>query len=579
MEYPKLNLLPTSRYVTDRFLGYNHNLRLGDGEFYEMENMTSDHCPILAPRGKRGVFATYPNARALIGKDTLCFVDGADFVVGESRLPLGLTEGKKQLVSMGAYVLIFPDRKYVNTADLTDAGSIEAAVSCTGSVTFTPCTQEGAPQSAQFIQATPPEDPENNCLWVDTSGPIHVRKQYSAETGQWVAEATAYVKIAAPGIGGPFAQFDGVRLGGLGEQTPQLAALEGAAIVQDRGEDHLVVAGILDESQTVTLTLTVRRVMPELDFVVESRNRLWGCRYGPDDSGAFVNRLYASKLGDFKNWECYMGLSTDSYYANLGTDGGFTGAITYLGYPLFFKENMLHQVFGDYPAQFRVMDTACRGVQAGCEKSLAIVNEILYYKARHAVCAYDGSLPVEVSAALGDERYGFAVAGAIGNKYYVSMEGSGGHVLFVYDTARSLWHKEDDLWAEDFAVCQGELYCLEHGTGRILALLGSGEQEKGSVPWMVETGILGTNQPDRKYISRLNVRMSMDVGGRARFFVQYDSMGGWEHLGTVNVTSLKSFSLPIRPRRCDHLRLRIEGVGDARIYSITKTTEQGSDIS
>ena len=94
---------------------------------------------------------------------------------------------------------------------------------------------------------------------------------------------------------------------------------------------------------------------------------------------------------------------------------------------------------------------------------------------------------------------------------------------------------------------------------------------------MVQTGILGTDQPDRKYISRLTVRMSMDVGGRARFFVQYDSMGGWEHLGTVNVTSLKSFSLPIRPRRCDHLRLRIEGVGEARIYSITKTIEGGSE--
>ena len=47
-----------------------------------------------------------------------------------------------------------------------------------------------------------------------------------------------------------------------------------------------------------------------------------------------------------------MGLSTDSYYGNLGTDGKFTGAITHMGYPLFFKENCLHKVYGDYPAQF-----------------------------------------------------------------------------------------------------------------------------------------------------------------------------------------------------------------------------------
>jgi hypothetical protein len=42
-------------------------------------------------------------------------------------------------------------------------------------------------------------------------------------------------------------------------------------------------------------------------------------------------------------------------------------------------------------------------------------------------------------------------------------------------------------------------------------------------------------------------------------------------------TSLKTFSVPIKPKRCDHLRLRIDGEGNAKIFSITKTIEQGSD--
>ena len=42
--------------------------------------------------------------------------------------------------------------------------------------------------------------------------------------------------------------------------------------------------------------------------------------------------------------------------------------------------------------------------------------------------------------------------------------------------------------------------------------------------------------------------------------------------------NLRSFAVPIRPRRCDHLRLRIEGEGDAKIFSIAKTIEIGSDI-
>ena len=56
MKYPSLKALPSSRQMTDTFLGYNHNLRIGSGEFFDMKNMTSDHYPILAPRGQRGVY-------------------------------------------------------------------------------------------------------------------------------------------------------------------------------------------------------------------------------------------------------------------------------------------------------------------------------------------------------------------------------------------------------------------------------------------------------------------------------------------------------------------------------------------
>ena len=42
MQYPKLRELETSRQMVDAFRGYNHNLRISDGEFFDMKNMTSD---------------------------------------------------------------------------------------------------------------------------------------------------------------------------------------------------------------------------------------------------------------------------------------------------------------------------------------------------------------------------------------------------------------------------------------------------------------------------------------------------------------------------------------------------------
>ena len=95
---------------------------------------------------------------------------------------------------------------------------------------------------------------------------------------------------------------------------------------------------------------------------------------------------------------------------------------------------------------------------------------------------------------------------------------------------------------------------------------------------MAESGVIGTVSPDRKYVSRLNIRMSLDIGSRVYINAQYDSCGEWVHLGTMTGTSLRSFTVPIRPKRCDHFRLRIVGEGDAKIYSISKTIEQGSDI-
>ena len=595
MKYPTLYAKGASRKMVDVFKGYNHNLRVGDGEFFDMQNMTSDYYPVLSPRKKRGVYASETNTQGMITKDALCYVDGPDFVINKYRVSMGLStlakDCPKKLVSMGAYVIILPDKKYINTADLTDYGNIEAQYTSNSPVAFTLCKLDSSDYAVDYTQSDEPENPDNMTMWVDTSTVPHTLKQWSESSGMWVSIATTYVKIASAGIGLPFEKYDGISITGLKdkalhdnvsgnelEDTSELAALEGAAVVWEKGDDYIVVVGIMETTRIISDSITISRKMPHMDFIVESNNRLWGCRYGENINGDVVNEIYASKLGDFKNWNCFMGLSTDSYAVSVGTDGQFTGAITHLGYPLFFKETVLHKVYGDYPANIQVQDTACRGVQKGCDRSMAIVNEVLYYKARSGVCAYDGSLPVEVSYAFGDVRYTNAVGGSHGNKYYICMQDTAGQYhLFVYDTAKSLWHKEDDLQADAFCSCDDEMYCASGD--QIITMLGSDAEDPDDVQWMVETGEIGISSPDMKYISRLTIRMSMDIGAEVRFFAQYDLSDEWEHVCTLEGTNLRSFSIPIRPKRCDHMRLRIEGEGMAKIYSITKTIEQGSELS
>lgn len=591
MIFPKLTELPASRRVTDVFSGYNHNLRIGDGEFYDEENLCSDNYPLLSVRRQRGVYASPAAPQGLIAKDSLCYVDGSKFVVNGKAIEMGLSTAAedcpKSLVSMGAYVIILPDKKYINTVEVSDRGSMEAAYTSTGEVTFSLCTVDGGSYGDVITSAAAPEDPANGAYWLDVSGEQHALKVYSSATGVWSTVATTYVKISATGIGAQFGQYDGVQLSGIVKNG--VKDLNGSAIVWAKGDDYIVVVGILDAAVTQTAAdgaVKVERSVPDMDFVVESGNRLWGCKYGYVD-GKTVNEIYASKLGDFKNWNCFMGISTDSYIVSCGTDGAWTGAVTHLGYPLFFKEDCLHKVYGTFPSNFQIQTTTCRGVQKGSERSMAIVNEVLYYKSRGGVCAYDGSLPAEISTAFGGESYSDAVGGGHRHKYYISMKDSGGtwH-LFVYDTRLGVWHREDNTHAKAWCSCRDEMYYIDAVDRKIRTVLGSGTQETAAIPWKAETGTIvaltsSTKYPDRianrKYVGRMLIRMALEPGSTVQAYVEYDSGGTWEKLWSMTGKNLRTFSFPVRPHRCDHFRLKLEGTGGAKIYSITKTLEQGSD--
>lgn len=590
MRYSTLPTKASSRDMIQQFGGYNHNMRIGSGEFYDMKNLTSTYYPLLAPRQTRGFYTGGGSINGMIAKDQLCYVDGKDFVIGSQHIDMGLTDGEKTLVSMGAYVVIWPDRKYINTVDIEDRGAVEATMETSGNARFSLCNVNAESYDVTYISDKEPslEQMENIKYWLDTSAKPHQLKQYSTATGMWVSLATTYIKIESTGIGKLFEKGDGVEISGLKDTQltlidgtaftdDEIAAIDGSFVIQAKEDNYIVIVGMLSTIRTISNKITVSRTMPEMDFVIESGNRLWGCRYGLDAKGEYVNQIYASKLGDFKNWKCFEGVSTDSYYANCGTDGSFTGAVTHLGYPLFFKEECMHKVYGSYPAQYQIQTTSCRGVQKGSHKSLAIVGEILYYKSRLGVCAFDGSLPTEISGNLGDVAYSQAVAGAHGSKYYITMKDTGGtYHLFVYDASKGLWHKEDNLQAKCFCSHGNEMYYLDCATGQIRTMLGSGTPLEKQVEWMAQTGLLCVDDPDKKYISRLQIRMQLEPESTVKIYMEYDSSGEWEYVCTMKGTDLRSFNLPVKPRRCDHMKLKMEGKGNARVFSISKTVEQGS---
>lgn len=588
---PELNVTAQTTLMTGTFLGYNHNLVTQDGEMYDMQNLSGQDYPLLSPRKRRGIVQRISHPAGMIAKDSLAYVDGDRLIYNGHHVPgvVLSTDEKmlpKRMVSMGAYLCIWPDKVYVNTADLSDCGTMYANWESEAETTLTMCRGDGTDYDKESITLsnTAPENPANGDFWLDTSGSVHVLKQYNTYTAEWVQVATTYIKIQSANIGTQFQPYDTVTISGLSypsEEDPEMAEqvkfLNADAIIYACGTDYIVIAGLIDQAVTTSEKVQIQRRVPDCDYITESNNRLWGCKYGLVD-GKPINEIYACKLGDFKNWRSYMGLSTDSYAVSVGTDGVFTGAATLKGTPLFFKEGCVHRVAGFTPSTFTMTTTMCRGVQEGSSESLAVVGEALLYKGRTDVMLYDGSQPVAISNALGDVRYRNASAGAYADRYYLSMQDQDdAWHMFVYDVQKGLWHREDSMHAVHFAQLDDELYFIDVDTGDLVAENGFDGTLEEAVEWSATFGKYGFEYEGQKYLSRYNLRMSLEPGSKVKMEIQYDSDGKWHTMGTMTGKTLRTFMVPVIPRRCDHCQLRLSGVGGMKIYSVARILELGGD--
>lgn len=578
-EAPYLQQRGRNRSITTDFRGLNLSQGIGDGEWAWMQNMDTREYPAVARRQKRVHVATLNKPNGLCATDRLCFVDGVKFYYNGFYYG-DVEDSEKTLVPMGAKIAIFPDKKLFDTTTFSFTDMEQKNVS-SGTVSVTLAKGDGTPYGEYTEGDTAPENPENGQLWLDTSGDAPVMKTWSEAQGLWVAEATTYVLVSATGLGQGLKALDGVTVSGLEE-----AGLNGDWILTDAGPDYILFTGILQKTLTQAGEVRVERTCPEMDFVVEKDNRLWGC-------SSADHEIYCCKLGDPTNWRAYQGVATDSYAVTVGTPGPFTGAAVSGSAVIFFKENCLHRVYGTQPSNFTVYVDNLRGVQQGCHKSAVRVNEYLYYKSVFDVCVYADSEVAGISAALGTESYKNAVAGVCGNRLYLSMEDQeGAWQLLVYDTAAGVWTREDGTHALGFASCltetfmlraDGELYALLPGEyNKDFFMVGSDytvyaqEETDEEVSWELRTGEILRELPDHKYIGKIQLYLELDPGARAEVALRRDG-GAWEKVQELSGGDQRRCTLPIYPRRCDRMEIRLTGVGHVRLVNWSKYVGYGSE--
>lgn len=612
-----LNPIQQSRDIVQEFRGYNHNLRISEGEWYDEENMSSDFYPVMSPRRPRIYDETSGiNGMIALGSDDIFYTrnrklyrrnfGGEVMLYDYSALSDVSDVVPRSLVAFGAFIVIFPDGIYYNTIAPDEKGSIDAEFQANGAA-YSICDVDGTnygDMGLQIIVGPSAPDPLNisvdeNTRWLDTSEDKNPKLwRYSNPYG-WQQVEPVYVKMESANIAKDFVAGDSVKISG---SPADLDWLDGDHIIIGKHEsidaqdvDSIWFEGCIDVVGISTgSTAKVERKAPIMDFVTEANNRLWGCRHGNNRAGDFVNEIYACKLGDFKNWTTFESISTDSYIASVGSYGDFTGAVTYLGYPIFFKENCLHKVYGTVPANFQINTAACNGVVAGAAGSIAICDARVYYKSRAGVCVYDGSLPQDISAVFGGDLYNGvdigiipqeweswalhragACGGADDYKYYLSCCSDKDHKwnLFVYDTRTGIWHREDNSHITAIVFGAGDVHYTD---GEKFYKMNDDAGE--DVTWYAESGEIGLLLPDKQYVAKIVLKMACALGAQMDISIQYDGVGEWQHVETVHGTGVSSQSVAVKPERCAFFRLRFSGIGDVKLYGYIKSTETGSDI-
>ena len=615
MYLPELPDLKNSRRQLRVFGGLNETFGCSEAEYAAGENFSSRDFPALSTRTPRRKLRTLANVDGMYHLNGFVLVSsgGLTYIPDSGEEPTVLTgvlsEGKKTLVGLGTRVLIFPDKAAFDTAGGT-MKPLGAAWSGGGaSVEMVPCDGEGNTYTVGSWGTQEPEDPQDGEVFlkvVSQSSPWNADgtlEVYSSSLERWTAVTLDHCKIRSDGIGEAFAVWDTVTIQGTAAAAAGLCDdLDGEKVLYDAGEDWLMVRitpggehfygrivqtgqsaswSSLDGKSTLTYTaeqaVSCTRRVPDLDYLTECDNRVWGCSSGE-------NVIYACKLGDPTNWFSYRSTAADSYAVTVGSDGDFTGAATCMGYVLFFKENSLHKLCGTKPSDFQLSSLRCRGVAKHAAGSLCVINETLYYLSPEGVMAWDGSLPVKVSGTLdpsgltGAQR---AAAGWLDGRYYLYLKREEGSRLLVYDTERGLWHEEDPGGTGELEMLSsGRQLYLWDGAALWAAgpareedavLAGDGGEAEAKIPFRLETGEMGLDDSEDKYLAHLVLRLEAQPGTELAVWASCDG-GPWEKLAQAAArTEPKKLRIPLTPRRHDTLRLRLTGAGQMTLRSMSRT--------
>lgn len=532
--------IPVQNRVIE-FKGYDTQNVIEDGSMRDMRNLTSDEFPSVYQRKQRGVYADfYINPSTMIvRREKLAVCDDTSFWYDGTRI-FDFTlqyDGVRKMQAINTRIVIFPDKMYYNT-ETGEYGDLGMVLHPT--------------QVIFHEDETTKETTATFTLPLGAS--LENFKKYDTVTFSGMSpEIVGYDTFENNNV-------ENAVIEKIDYNTNSMVFASG--VINYPTEDHEEFADTGESGAG----FTIERKIPDLDLILEYNNRLYGTH---------GNTIYASKLGDPTNWFFYgTGTAESSYTVDVGTDGDFTGIAPFPTHILFFKENCVHKLYGHKPSNYQIITTSCLGVEKGSDRSIQLINGVVYYKSREGIMTYTGDVPDLISHCFGKTRYADAVSGTNGLKYYVSMRNKNDDkwYLFVYDIERGLWHLEDNTHAEHFVYIDDQLVYTDHDKKNIITTTGNDTEP---IEWYARFGDFDEFIENKKVYSRLEMRLKMEENSQFNTWISIDG-GAWESVCTLSTYFPRTVEMPIVPRRCNKFAVLFTGKGYVKIESMTRVVREGT---
>ena len=581
-----LKFLLLNTIVQKSFGGADRRVSACDGTIFDMTNMTSDYYPVLSTRGLRALYEDYNVVMSKLGMDwedgiaktlmNVCDVSDVPYYV------FRYYNYESQIVSLSV-AMVNNDGEVKNIKIYEkSAPTYSDAVQCFDRVQAVAFNNKMLVIHNEFAI----------CVYYDGNMLVHERIDYSwlahendmNDAMLWHTSDRTYlqIKLKRFTIEDLIHQQDTLCVRDPGyvagrKETEYYLTVINKSHVQDLDEDECLLLECelnsdvgasrdpdddkeYDPSTSYTYYSIMHKV-PHLEHVCVCRDRIWG---------TIGNEIYSCSSGEYRNWYRYDNTAADSFYAEIGAVSCFTGIASYAGSVYFFTREDVYRMYGTTPDAFSLVALGTYGIEESESRSFAVASQTMFYNSAMGPVCFNGSNAVLIGSSLGLDAPKNVVGAGVGSKYYMAKEDK----LYVYDARYGTWQIHSvPMNIFDIGVFGGRVIVfeglqaeyLDKTEGEEISPFDNALHSRVEFADISEGGIYGVCPMEFTLLA------SLEEGAELSLSISCNG-GEFTQLWSTTETGKHIHSIRFSPKtRCDYYRLRLDGVGEWKLYSLARS--------